>query len=60
MRKKRVKMQAGPLGKTIGTVVVSHILWEDFPEDLWTTNNEVSFMIILSKSGSVAPGPTPY
>lgn len=60
VRERRVMILACLLGKTIGATVPGHILGEDFPKDLQNMDDELLFMIMLSKSGSVALGTTPF
>lgn len=60
VRERRVMILACLLGKTIGATVPGHTLGEDFPKDLQNMDDELLFMIMLSKSGSVALGTTPF
>lgn len=61
VRERRVTILACLLGKTTGATVLGHILCEeDFPKDLQNIDDELLFMIVLSKLGSVALGTTPF
>lgn len=59
VRERRVMILACLLGKTIGATVPGHILGE-VPKDLQNIDEELLFMIMLSKSGSVALGTTRF